>query len=207
MNDIIHAAVRRDLARMTAALQAFPDGDQARADALQRAWQTLWNQLHHHHESEDAYVFPYLRSLGPDALDPALLDAMDSEHEAMSSSIQAAGASIDALAAEPTAARAAAAHDAVVTATEVTDRHLDHEETDVVPAINARMETPEWRAVEKQLRKGPLSQAGEMFAWLEDGMEPRVQQALDATVPKPVRFVLSRVAGRSYHREVAPTWR
>ena len=207
MNDIIHAAVRRDLARMTAALQAFPDGDQARARALQRAWQTLWNQLHHHHMGEDAYVFPYLRQLGPDVLDPALLDAMDAEHEAMAASIQAAGASIDALAAEPTAARAEAAHAAVVTATEVTDRHLVHEETDAVPAITARMHTPEWKAIEKQLRKSPLSMSGEMFAWLEDGTEPHVQQALAATVPAPVRFVLSRVAGRSYHREVAPTWR
>ncbi len=207
MNDIIHAAVRRDLARMTSALQAFPDGDAARARALQRAWQTLWNQLHHHHMGEDDYVFPYLRSLGPDALDPAALDAMDAEHEAMSASIQAAGAAVDALAADPTAARAAAAAAAVITATEVTDRHLVHEETEVVPVITAREHTAEWKAVEKQLRKGPLSVAGEMFAWLEDGAEPRVQQALAATVPAPVRFVLSRVVGRSYHREVAPTWR
>ena len=42
MNDIVHAAVRRDLARMEAALRAFPDGDGERARQLQRAWALLW---------------------------------------------------------------------------------------------------------------------------------------------------------------------
>jgi hypothetical protein len=28
-----------------------------------------------------------------------------------------------------------------------------------------------------------------------------------STIPAPVTFLLSRVAGRSYHREVAPEWR
>lgn len=38
MNTIVHAAFRRDLARFDAALAAFPDGDQRRADELGRAW-------------------------------------------------------------------------------------------------------------------------------------------------------------------------
>lgn len=207
MNAIVHAAVRRDLARMEAALRGFPAGDQQRARGLQRAWSTLWNQLHHHHVGEDTHVFPYVRGLGPDVLDPALVDAMESEHEAMSESMQRATAAIDALAADASAANAAAAVTAVATAAQVTDGHLVHEETDVVPVIAARVETPEWKAVEKQLRKGNLRDTGEMFAWLQDGAEPQVQQSLGALVPAPVRFVLSRVFGRSYHREVAPVWR
>ena len=38
MNEIIHAAVRRDLARAESALRSFPDGDRSRAEALKRAW-------------------------------------------------------------------------------------------------------------------------------------------------------------------------
>jgi len=207
MNVIVHAAVRRDLARMEQALRGFRTGDQQRARALQRAWSTLWRQLHHHHVGEDTHVFPYVRSLGPGVLDPALVDAMESEHEAMSASMQGATAAIDALAADPSAANASAAASAVAAAAQVTDAHLVHEETDVVPVIAARTETPEWKAVEKQLRKGSPRHTGEMFAWLQDGAEPRVQQSLGALVPSPVRFVLSRVLGRSYHREVAPVWR
>ena len=207
MNDIIHAAVRRDLARMEGALADFPAGDRERALGLQRAWGTLWNQLHHHHVGEDDHVFPYVRSLGPEVIDPAVLDAMEAEHEAMSESVQAATTAVDALVADPSAANAATAREAVANAAQVTDRHLRHEETEVVPVIDERSETPEWKAVEKKLRQGSPFFAGEMFAWLQDGGHPEVQKALAEQVPAPVRLVFSRVFGRRYHREVAPVWR
>ena len=69
------------------------------------------------------------------------------------------------------------------------------------------METPDWKAVEKQLRKAPPTLAGRMFAWVQDGSDPEAQAALRTMIPPPVLFVLSRVLGRSYYREVAPTWR
>ena len=207
MNTIIHTAVRRDLARMHRALGAFPAGDHDRARALQRAWRTLWNQLRHHHVSEDTYVWPYLRSLGPDAIDPSVLQAMEDEHEAMSRAMQDVTAAVDGLASEPTAERAAAAASAVAHTTAVTDRHLVHEENEVMPVIVARDHTPEWKAVEKQLRTGGPFLAGELMAWLQDGAEPHVVAALRKNVPPPVLFVLSRGFGRAYHREVAPVWR
>ncbi len=207
MNDILHAAVRRDLNRMESALRAFPDGDAKRAQDLNRAWAALWHQLHEHHVGEDTYVWPYVRGLGTDVLDPALLDAMEAEHEAMAAAMEAATAAVETLAADPSAATAGAAAEAVAQAHAVTDQHLVHEEKDVVPAIMAREHTPEWKAVEKNLRKGGAKQGGEMFAWLQDGASPEVQEALTGMVPAPVVFILSRVFGRAYHREVAPVWR
>jgi hypothetical protein len=109
--------------------------------------------------------------------------------------------------AEPSQSRAGAAADAVAHAYEVTHRHLVHEETEVVPVIVERQDTPEWKAVEKALRKGSPAFTGEMFAWLQDGGSAEVQAALAATVPAPVRFVFSRFFGRRFHREVAPVWR
>lgn len=76
-----------------------------------------------------------------------------------------------------------------------------------MPIIEDRLDTPEWKAVERQLRKGSPAMAGELFAWLQDGADPGVRDALGRTVPAPVRFVLTRVVGRSYQREVAPVWR
>ncbi len=205
MNDIVHAAVRRDLARMEAALRAFPDGDAERARQLQKAWANLWEQLHHHHESEDAYIWPYLRGL--DVLDAKLLDDMESEHGAMGAAIGSATAAIDALVADPTASVAASGADQVAEAARVTDAHLVHEETAVQPVIIEHMETPGWKAVEKQLRKGPPTLGGRMFAWVQDGATPEVQKALRGMIPGPVLFVLSRGLGRGYYRDVAPTWR
>ena len=60
MNRLIHAAVRRDLDRLSAALQTFPDGDPARARDLDRAFVNLRRELTHHHEGEDTHIWPML---------------------------------------------------------------------------------------------------------------------------------------------------
>jgi hypothetical protein len=86
--------------------------------------------------------------------------------------------------------------EAVTVAAEVTDRHLDDAADTEAPAD-----------IETTLDRGGPFFAGEMLAWLQDGGEPRVRQALDEQVPPTVRTIYSRVFGRSYHREVAPTWR
>ena len=67
MNQIIHAAVRRDVARTEQALRALPEGDGARARQLQRAWRNLVRELTHHHEAEDELMWPFLQSRGFDA--------------------------------------------------------------------------------------------------------------------------------------------
>jgi hypothetical protein len=46
-----------------------------------------------------------------------------------------------------------------------------------------------------------------MMAWLQDGGSPDAQAALRATIPPPLLFVLGRVFGRRYHKEIAPIWR
>ena len=205
MNQIIHAAVRRDLARMEAALRGLAEGDADRAAGLKRAWDVLWRQLHRHHESEDALVWPYVRGLA--VVEPSVVDAMESEHQTMAAACDVATSAIDAVAADPTTARAAAAADAVAEAARVTDSHLEHEERAITPVIQDRVDTPEWKTVEAELRKGSPFEAGELFAWLQDGADPEVVAALRSTVPAPVVTIMSRVFGFSYHRRVAPIWR
>ena len=64
MNKVIHAAVRRDLARLGGALDSVSDGDRKRAADLGRAWRNLRDQLRHHHEQEDTILFPVMVHLG-----------------------------------------------------------------------------------------------------------------------------------------------
>ena len=61
--------------------------------------------------------------------------------------------------------------------------------------------------VEKRLRRLPPGVAGRFFAWVTDGMGDAERACFRATVPPPVTFVLTRVFGRRYTREVAPVWR
>jgi hemerythrin-like domain-containing protein len=204
MNRVIHGAVRRDLGRLDAALAKFPDGDRARARDLQRAYGFLRSELTRHHEGEDEHVWPMLGKAGVDA---ELLQTMESEHAAMSAALAETDAAMGALAESGSAADAEAARASLGRTREVTEQHLRHEETDLEPQLIPQLETPEWKAVEKELRKGSPSTAGAFFAWVTDGMGTGEQAYLAKTVPTPVVFVLSRVLGRGYRREIAPVWR
>jgi hypothetical protein len=44
------------------------------------------------------------------------------------------------------------------------------------------------------------------MAWIQDGMPEDARAHLRSTIPAPVTFLLSRVAGRSYYRDIAPAW-
>ena len=71
MNRVIHAAVRRDLDRLATALDA-PGRRRPRAARaeLERAYANLPAELTHHHEGEDAHVWPMLRSASSRILGP-----------------------------------------------------------------------------------------------------------------------------------------
>jgi hemerythrin-like domain-containing protein len=203
-NRVIHQAVRRDLARLDAALAAAPDGDVARARRLERAYANLHTELVHHHEGEDAHVFPFLARVGTP---PELLAAMDSEHHAMADALAATHEAMTAYAASGSAADAAAARTSVVRTVEVVDRHLAHEEEDLEPLLEPHVKTPAWKAVEKRLRPPSTAATGRFLAWVQDGMTDDGRAYLRSTIPPPVTYVLGHLAGRSYHRDIAPTWR
>ena len=204
MNRVIHAAVRRDLDRLSTALDQMPDGDRARGRALCRAYQNLRAELTHHHEGEDTHIWPMLAAVG---IDQELLDAMESEHAAMAEALILTGAAMTAVAASGSAADAAAARGSVEQTRDIVERHLRHEETELEPQLAPHHGSPAWRAVEKKLRDQPPAVAGRFFAWITDGMSEEHRSFLRATVPAPVVAVLARVFGRRYYREIAPVWK
>ncbi|MGX5656820.1 hemerythrin domain-containing protein [Geodermatophilus nigrescens] len=204
MNGLIHNAVRRDLDRLAAALEVWPEGDRDRAGRLGRAFANLRRELTHHHEGEDAHVWPFLAGTGV-ARD--LLAEMEDEHAAMSVALAQTGDALDALARTGSAADAVAARSSVGRTREVVGAHLDHEEQELEPLLHGHEGTAEWRAVTGRLRHRSPADAGSFFAWLTDGISDGDRAALRATVPAPVTGVLARVFGRRYTRTVAPVWR
>jgi hemerythrin-like domain-containing protein len=204
MNRVIHAAVRRDLDRLSTALGELRDGDTARAQALDRAYANLRTELTHHHEGEDTYIFPMLGRIG---VDKGLLDAMESEHHAMADALADTAGAMETVARTGSTADASAARASVVRTREVVEHHLRHEEDELEPQLMPHVESAEWKAVEKKLRRQPLGVVGRFFAWLTDGMSDENRAFLKKTVPSPVVTVLARIFGRRYYKDVAPTWR
>ena len=204
MNQIIHAAVRRDVARTEHALRAFREGDAARARQLQRAWQNLVRELTHHHEAEDRLIWPFLASRGVDA---GLMASMEEEHVAMKEALADAGRAMDDLVVAPTESRALAAAETVSRSSAVIDRHLEHEEREVEPLVVQLEDDPEWKAVARRLRPAGLTNTGSALAWMRDGAGEQELSSLRTIIPLPVALVVSKVFGRRYERDVAPTWR
>jgi hemerythrin-like domain-containing protein len=204
MNQIIHAAVRRDLARTAGALRSMADGDGERAQDIQRAWNFLRHELKHHHEGEDHHIFPFLREQGADA---TLLDAMEAEHGELHEALVAGQEVIDGVVADPGAARATEAAAVIDASAEVVARHLEHEERDVEPLIDAHRGDPGFKEAEKSVRHTQLSKAGDFLVWVRDGATEREKTALTQTIPAPVVLVVGALFGRGYRRDIAPIWK
>jgi DUF438 domain-containing protein len=204
MNKVIHAAVRRDLARLGEALTVAPDRDLGRAADLQRAWEQLHDQLQHHHRQEEDVIFPAVVRLG---VDERLLEELESEHAAMIDALREIDAAMTTYAASGTAADASLAAATVRRGSAVVDQHLTHEETELEPVLQPHLESAEWRAVERRIRRQPPARVGWFFAWLQDGGPDEARAFLASTIPGPVRFVFSRLFGRGYHATIAPVWR
>lgn len=204
MNQIIHAAVRRDVARTEVALRGMRDGDAERARQIQTAWRNLVRELTHHHEAEDEHLWPFLQSRG---VELSLLQTMEAEHVAMKTALGSVSGSIEALVAAPTAANATAAADEVSRAQTVINGHLEHEERDVEAPLGDLEDDPEFKELAKKLRPASIVDAANALAWMQDGAGERERTALRSTIPGPVVTILTALLGRRYKREVAPVWR
>lgn len=204
MNRVIHAALRRTLDRFAAALASFPDGDAARAKQLAAAWQFFYGQFTIHHTGEHAFAWPALREIG---VSGELLDQFDAEHDKIASGLSAAGQAISTLAATPTAASAAAAHQRIEELSAVASEHLAHEEAETEPVLWANRGTPQMKEMSRKFsRDVGVAQAGSFFAWLQDGATAEENAGLRANVPGPVVSILTAVRGGSYRRNIAPIW-
>jgi hypothetical protein len=203
MNQIIHAAFRRDLQRFEDALATFPPGSQPRADQLWGAWENVAFQLHHHHSDEETIFWPTLRELGADA---TLVDTLAGEHERMLAALATAETAMAAFHGDPSAANAAAARASIGELRTVLVDHLAHEERDLEPISNSHHDTPQMKAAVRAVRKAHKGGAGTFFSWLSDSDDPEVASSLRGELPAPVLLMLTRFAGRDYNRRIASVW-
>ena len=204
MNTVIHAAVRRDLGRFTAALESFPVGSEQRAKDLNHAWSHLDHQLYHHHHSEDTIFWPALVEVGADA---SLMTDLGAEHDRMAAAMTGTRTAMSALAADPSAANLEQAKAAFAELTTAVESHFAHEERELDPFMIANLQTPPMQRAAKKIRTAQTPmEAGSYLAWLQDGADADARAFLSKQIPKPILVLFSRVLGRSYRKGIAPIW-
>ena len=203
MNKIIHAAFRRDLARVEDALASFPTGSQPQAARLIVGWDHFCYQLHTHHHDEETFFWPAFTALG---VDPTLVGDLHGEHDVMVAALEGAEAAMATFGADPSAANVAAAQQAVGWLRFVLGEHLAHEERDMDPFSDSHQSTREVKAAVKATRKAHTEGAGNFFAWLSDDCSPAVRRALHHEVPAPVLYLMTRLGGSTYTKTIASIW-
>jgi hemerythrin-like domain-containing protein len=204
MNKLIHAAFRRDLDRFLDALDAFPDGDRARARQLGLAWANFDDQLTRHHEGEHEVAWPALRAVG---VRPEVIAEMDAEHDRLADALASARQGFVALTRSASAADARAARAAVTALKTVACEHMDHEEAELEPLYLSKRDDPAIQAMGRQFRRSSLPVAGTFLAWVSDGATSEELAALHRSIPKPVLAIIGGLFGHRYRRDVAPAWR
>jgi hemerythrin-like domain-containing protein len=178
----IHAALRRELIRLRRIAER-PGDDPRHILKAAVGWQLFTSFLHVHHGVEDDLLWPALRlALPADGDGLALLDAMEAEHARIDPLL----AAIDQAVATADGGTAPLA-ELIATLTTFLLNHIDHEEHEGLPLIDATVSEPVWAAfsAEHAQRLGP--DVSRFFPWTFDGAQPAALAAALAHLPPPVQ--------------------
>jgi hypothetical protein len=190
----VHDAFGRDLRYLTAAVAAGQT-----ADSVARAgWATFKSQLHVHHTAEDTSLWSAMRQRVTGPVETAVLDSMEAEH-----------AQIDPLLAQVDASLAASGHpglaDDATTLANTLTAHMEHEENQALPLVEAHLGPAGWAAFRKATGKVQGLRGGaEFFPWMLDGASADTTKRVLDTLPPPARLLYRAVWRPRYAR--TPRW-
>ena len=204
MNSIIHAGLRRDLARLEV-VTSHPMGDvQRRAVCDFVPWMTMY--LHHHHVGEDEGMWPRVLAKRPDLAPLAGING--AEHQQIveaSGRLEGAAAALAASGSEDDRQALADAVQAMATAT---IPHLDHEEAESAPVVGSVLDEDDWAYLEKNYyRKGmPFRDVGMALMWMVDDLDPHRAECVHQQIPGPIGWVMSAMFGGRYDKAASQRW-
>jgi hemerythrin-like domain-containing protein len=204
---MIHEAFRRDLGRLSSALRA-PGVDQARARQLGAHWEFVNEQLHHHHEVEDASLWPLVRPKLSDRNDElAVLSEMEAQHLVLLPLCGAIGEGFVNLAQQPGAEKGGELADLIDQLGSQLGTHLDDEEQRCFPVIDQALTFEEFESFGKATAKAVgMRGSAKFFPWIFDDADPVECKAVMSMPPPPVRVLCRYMWEPRYERTVAKIW-
>jgi hypothetical protein len=189
-----HDAFSRDLLRLGAAVRAGRTAE----PAVRAGWATFKHQLHFHHTAEDRWLWPALRDKVTQPDEISVLDAMEAEHlriDPLLSRVDVGLAAGD---------QAALAEDVRALADTLT-AHMEHEEDQALPLVEAHLGPDGWADFGKTAgRSEGLRGTAELFPWMLDGATSEISRRLLGMLPPPVRLVYRALWRPRYSR--TPRW-
>jgi iron-sulfur cluster repair protein YtfE (RIC family) len=197
---VVHAALLREFRLASAAVARVPAGARRQATAVDRHLGLLCDLLHHHHEGEDALLWPVLRTrLEGNAV--GLLDAAEAQHAGIEVALRSVATARRQWARTCDTGERQTLVDALRTLYGLLDQHLDAEERTLLPLAAAHLTEAEWQAVAAAgaaaVPKSAMVLVFGMFAYEGD---PEVLADMLRSAPALPRVLVPRIAPRAYAR-------
>ncbi len=204
---LIHEAFRRDLARLSSAVRG-PRVDQQRARRLSAHWEFVNDQLHHHHEVEDASLWPLVRpKLSGRNDELAVLSEMEAQHVTLVPQCEAIGVGFSSFATKPDEHAGAELGDELDSLASQLESHLNDEEVRCFPVIDQALSVEEFESFGKATAKAVgIRGSARFFPWIFDGADAVERNAVLRMPPPPVRVLCRYVWEPRYDRTVATLW-
>jgi hypothetical protein len=168
--------------------------------ALLRRWDTFSEVLHHHHQGEDAWLWPALLERA-DATERETLLAMEAEHAEIDPLLTTCLAGIRLLAGGlATADDRAALAVRLAAARESLGRHLAHEERDALRILQCRISPEEWPAINVRFSEDLTArQLVALVPWVLHRVPDEARRRVLAEARLPQR-ILWRLTHRRFER-------
>ncbi len=205
MMGIVHEALRRDLRRTRAVLDAdAPPRAQREAVADHLVW--MMQFLHSHHEGEDAGLYPAVRARNPEA--GPMIDAMDAQHQSVAPAIAEVDAAARQYRVDDQDGEAKKLLAAIDDLESVLLPHLRQEEDEMMPIVAVTLTDEELTRIEDEffVKGKSLVELGREGHWLIDDLPPDLRGVVTSAVGAVPRFVLLHGFARSYRRRSAVRW-
>jgi hypothetical protein len=205
MMGVVHSALRRDFVRTRLVVASLRPPDSRRRIAVAEHVVWMMDFLHHHHEGEDAGLYPLVVRKNPAAAE--LVKDMDAEHGLIAPAITALVTAADAYRRDTAGAR-----DQLLGALEAMSTvllpHLKREEVEMMPVVAASITMADWKAYDQEtnIKSKGLLQLGVEGHWLIDGADAEGRACVVGLVPAVPRFILLHAFARSYRRRSARLW-
>lgn len=196
---VIHRIFRRGFTDIAELVRGVPSGDTQWAAAVAQHLEFLLDGLHHHHTSEDEHLWPrLLERAEPDA---RLIERMSEQHEVVARHVQHLRGVLAGWCAAPSGSSLA---DGLDEFTVALTAHLDEEEREVCPLIEAHITVAEWQRMgDASFARFTNAQKLTALGQMLDVASPAEAAVFLGQLPPQVRLIWRLVGSRRYARYMA----
>ncbi|MFI5034623.1 MAG: hemerythrin domain-containing protein [Acidimicrobiales bacterium] len=196
---IVHETFRRAYEEAAQLIRANPTPSPARVTFLADHIEFGLNMLHHHHEGEDAILYPLLVERVPDHA--TRTEQIDHEHQVVKQSIDSALTACSKWRTAPSDESAEKLASSLDNLNSDLVPHLDNEEREIVPLAAVTVTQEEWDSLAKHgIAAIPGNKKLIAFGMILEPLNPADRAYMLSNLPPPVK-VLYRVLGqRAWNR-------